>query len=446
MKLDERRRKLLKRTFLDYQQTSAFFEHPLVINRGKGLSYWDVEGKEYFDGIGGIFVASLGHGHPKLMEALRKQVETLSFAPPMHGVSDVTLDFVERLAQITPEGLNFVKPYSGGSEAVESAIKFTRQYFKQTGHPAKFKFISRYFGYHGATFGAMAASGTGQRKTPFEPQMPGFLKVFPPNYYRDQFSSWEECNRFCARTFEDVILHEDPETVAGIIVEPIGLTGGIITPTVEYFQILREICDRYQVMLIFDEIITGMGRTGSMFAAQTFGVTPDIICCGKGISSGVVPLGAMVAREDMGEAFFGPVEDEINFAHGHTFAGNPVACAVGIAVIDEIAGLGLDKKSAQLGDYLSQRLEELKELGVVREVRGRGLLKGVELVRDTRTMAPFPELGQTLKRTALENGLVIRIDPTWFAVAPALVADKSDIDELYLRIRKSLVDALDRLS
>jgi adenosylmethionine-8-amino-7-oxononanoate aminotransferase len=147
----------------------------------------------------------------------------------------------------------------------------------------------------------------------------------------------------------------------------------------------------------------------------------------------------------MGEAFFGPVEDEINFAHGHTFAGNPVACAVGIAVIDEIAGQGLDQKAAELGDYLSQRLEQLKELGVVREVRGKGLLKGVELVRDTETMAPFPELGQTLKRTALENGLVIRIDPTWFAVAPALVAEKSDIDELYLRIRKSLVDALDRL-
>ncbi len=258
MKLDERHRKLLKRTFLDYQQTSAFLEHPLVMNRAKGLYYWDVEGKEYFDGIGGIFVASLGHGHPKLTEALRKQVETLSLAPPMHGVSDVTLDFVERLSEITPDGLNFVKPYSGGSEAVESAIKFTRQYFKQTGNTGKFKFISRYFGYHGATFGAMAASGTGQRKTPFEPQMPGFLKVFPPNYYRDQFSSWEECNRFCARTFEDVILHEDPATVAGIIVEPIGLTGGIITPTVEYFQILREICDRHQVMLIFDEIITGV--------------------------------------------------------------------------------------------------------------------------------------------------------------------------------------------
>ena len=445
MNLDERQRKLLKRTFLDYQQTSAFLENPLVMSRAKGLCYWDVEGKEYFDGIGGIFVASLGHGHPKLLEALRKQAEMLSLAPPMHGLSDVTLDFVERLAEVAPGDLNFVKPYSGGSEAVESAIKFTRQYFKQTGRPGKYKFISRYFAYHGATFGAMGASGTGKRKTPFEPQMPGFLKVFPPIYYRDRFSSWEECNRFCAQMFEDVIIQEDPATVAGIILEPIGLTGGVITPTLEYFQILREICDRHEVMLIFDEIITGMGRTGSMFAAHTFGVTPDIICCGKGISSGVVPLGAMITREDMGDAFFGPVEDEINFAHGHTFAGNPVACAVGMAVIDEITSQGLDCRAAELGDYLSQRLEELKELGVVREVRGRGLLKGVELVRDTQTMAPFPELGQALKRTALKNGLVIRIDPTWFALAPALVAETSDIDELYLRIRKSLEDALDEV-
>ncbi len=188
----------------------------------------------------------------------------------MHGTADVVLDFVERVGQITPENLNYVKAYSGGSESVESALKFVRQYWKQSGHPSKYKFVSRYFGYHGGTFGAMAASGTGKRKTPFEPHAPGYVKVFPPTYYRDRFSSWEECNRFCARMFEDVIVMEDPETIAGVILEPIGNTGGIITPTAEYFQIIRAICDKYQVILIYDEIITGFGRTGNMFAAQTF--------------------------------------------------------------------------------------------------------------------------------------------------------------------------------
>ena len=442
MDINTRQRKLLKRTFLDYQQTSGFIQNPLIIHRAEGIYYWDVTGKRYFDGISGIFVATLGHRHPRVMAAMQNQMEILSFAPPMHGIADVTLDFVEKLGNITPGNLNYVKSFSGGSESIESAIKFTRQYFKQTGHPGKYKFISRYFGYHGATFGAMSASGTGKRKTGFEPQMGGFLKVFPPTYYRDRFSTWEECNRFCAQSFEDVIINEDPETVAGIIIEPIGNTGGIITPTEEYFQIIRQICDRYNVILIYDEIITGFARTGAMFAAQTFNVTPDVICSGKGLLSGAIPLGAMITKEDMGHAFYGEVEDEINFAHGHTFAGNPLACAVGIAVIDEIQHEKLDQKAQDLGDYLAKKLQKLTRYGVVREVRGKGLLLGVELVKDTETMEPYPELGQALKRTTLQNGLILRIDPSWFAVAPALIATESDIDELGDLIEKSLVDAL----
>jgi adenosylmethionine-8-amino-7-oxononanoate aminotransferase len=443
MKLDSRREQLLRRTFLDYKQGAEFLLDPLILDRAEGLYYWDVEGKRYFDAIGGVFVATLGHRHPRLVAALERQMAKMTFAPPLHGISDVALDFVEKIGTITPGNLKFVKAFSGGSEAVESAMKFVRQYFKQTGHPGKYKFISRYQGYHGGTAGAMAASGTGSRKTNFEPQMAGFLKVFPPTHYRDRFESWEECNRFCAQMVEDVIANEDPETVAGFIVEPIGNTGGIITPTKEYFQILRDICSRYNVMLIFDEIITGFGKTGSMFAAQTFGVTPDLICCGKGLSSGMLPISAMIAREDMGDAFWGRPEDEIQFAHGHTFAGNPLACAVGIAVVDEIVEKGLSQQAARTGAYLAGKLEDLKKYGVVREVRGRGILRGVELVKDTQTMEPYPELGKALSRTALENGLIMRIDPTWFAVAPALIASKPEIDEMCSLIERSLVQALE---
>jgi adenosylmethionine-8-amino-7-oxononanoate aminotransferase len=442
MKLTDRQEKLLKQTFIDYRQTLEFLEAPLIIDRAEGLYYWDADGKRYFDGIGGIFVATLGHRHPRIMDAMRRQMEKITFAPPLHGVSNVALDFIERLASVTPENLDFIKPYSGGSESVESALKFVRQYFKQTGHPGKYKFISRYFGYHGGTFGGMAASGTGMRKSKFEPQMAGFLKVWPPNYYRDQFSSWDECNRFCARQFEDVIINEDPETIAGIIVEPIGNTGGIITPTAEYYRIIREICDRHNVMLIFDEIITGFGRTGAMFASQAFGVTPDIICGGKGLASGAIPFGAMMARLPMADAFIGKSEDNLQFAHGHTFAGNPLACAVGIAVLDEITEKRLDRRALELGEVLTARLEGLKGLGVIREVRGMGVLRGVELVKDTRSMEPYPELGTALKKTALANGLIMRIDPSWFAVAPALIATEADINELCDLIEKSLKDAL----
>ncbi len=445
MKLDLRRENLLKHTFVDFQQMSDFVQHPLILERAQGLYYWDIEGRRYFDAIGGIFVATLGHGHPRLLEAMRRQMEKMTFAPPLHGIAGVTLDFVEKLGSVAPGNLRYVKSFSGGSEATEAAMKFVRQYFKQTGHPGKYKFISRYQGYHGGTAGAMSASGTGARKTPFEPHMGGYLKVFPPTYYRGRFSSWEECNRFAAQAVEDVILHEDPETVAGVILEPVGNTGGIITPTPEYFRMLREICTRHNVMLIFDEVITGFGKTGAMFAAQTFGVTPDIICCGKGLSSGVVPIGAMIAREDMADAFWGRPEDQVQFAHGHTFAGNPLASAVGMAVIDEITENALDRQANGLGEYLAARLEGLKKYGVVREVRGKGILRGVELVRDTDSLEPFPELGTAMRRTALRNGLILRVDPTWFAVAQALIATEADLDEMCALIEKSLVEALEQV-
>ncbi len=444
----DRLENVLRHTFLDYRQASEFLERPVVFEKAEGLYYWDVDGKRYFDGIGGIFVAILGHRHPRVMQAMQEQMARMTLAPPLHGISDVALDFVQKIGSVAPGKLNYVKAFSGGSESMEAALKFARQYFKQSGHPEKYKFVSRYYGYHGGTFGGMAASGTGKRKSRFEPHLGGFLKVFPPNYYRDRygdlFTSWEECNRFAARMFEDVIQHEDPDTVAGIIVEPIGNTGGMITPTDEYFQILRKICDRHNVLLIFDEIITGFAKTGSMFAAQTFGVTPDIICSGKGLSSGALPLGAMIAREHMGEAFWGPAEADVHFAHGHTYAGNPLACAVGMAVVDEIVEKGLAEKAVQLGAYLRQKLEGLRRYGVVREVRGKGVLLGVELVRDTATNEPFPELGRALARTAIEHGVILRVDPTWFAVCPALIATEADIDEMMDLIDRSLKAALEQ--
>jgi len=441
MNIDRRREELLRRTFVDFWQMEEFIRHPLILERAQGVHYWDIEGRRYFDGIGGIFVASLGHGHPAVMEAMRRQMERMTFAPPLHGISDVALDLIERLGAVTPPGMTFVKPFSGGSEAVEAAFKFVRQYFKLTGHPGKYKFVSRYQGYHGSTGAAMAASGTGVRKTRFEPQMGGFLKVFPPTHYRRDFSSWEECNRYAGRTVEDVIVSEDPETVAGVIVEPIGNTGGIITPTPEYFQILREICDRHNVVLIFDEVITGFGKTGSMFAAQTFGVTPDVICCGKGISSGAIPMGALIAQQSMGDVFLGTAESNRQFSHGNTFAGNPLACAVGLAVLDVIEREGLCERALAIGDGLVARLEKLRRHGVIREIRGRGVLRGVEFVQEDGA-TQFPELGIALKRAAVENGLIMRVDPTWFALSPALVTTDAELDELAELIERSFERAL----
>jgi adenosylmethionine-8-amino-7-oxononanoate aminotransferase len=425
---------LLKRTFVDFQQSLEFARAPLIIERAEGVYYWDTQGKRYFDAIGGIFVAVLGHGHPRVIDAMRRQMERLTFAPPLHGVSDVTLEFIDKLGSVTPGTLKFVKPFSGGSESVEAAIKYTRQYWKQSGFPGKYKFVSRYHGYHGATAGAMSASGTGKRKAKFEPQMAGFLKVFPPTHYRDRFASWGEANAFAARSVEDVIVHEDPDTVAGVIVEPIGNTGGIITPDENYFRILRDVSTKHNVLLIFDEVITGFGRTGNFFAAQTFGTTPDMICSGKAATSGAIPLGAMIAKEELNQAFLGAAEDEVQFAHGHTFAGHALACAAGIAVIDEIVDKGLAERARTLGAYLEKKLRHLDKHGVVREVRGRGMLLGVELTDHN--------VGKALKPIALKNGLILRVDPGWFAVAPAINATEAELDEMCELIDRSLGEAV----
>ena len=225
--IDARQEQLIRSTFIDFKQTSDFLNRPLVFERAEGLYVWDQDGRQYFDAIGGIFVAVLGHRHPRVIEAVRRQLDRMTFAPPLHGTTDIALDFVERLASVTPGNLNYVKRFSGGSESVEAAMKFTRQYFKQTGRPDKHKFISNYLSYHGSTFGAMAAGGGAHRKVKFQPEPAGYLKVPSPIQLRDRFPSWDATNRFCAQLYEDVIVSEGPDTIAGVILEPICNTGGI---------------------------------------------------------------------------------------------------------------------------------------------------------------------------------------------------------------------------
>lgn len=433
--------KFTHKTFVDFLQTNEFLEHPLVMERASGVNVWDTQGKRYVDAIGGVFVASLGHSNPRLVEAARKQMETMTLSAPLCSISDTALRFVERLGRETPGDLNFIKTFSGGSESIEAAIKLVRQHYKQTGKPDKTKVISVYQSYHGATFGAMSAGGS-PRKVKFEPQMPGFVKVFNPKQLRDDFNSWDEACRFCARLVEKTIVSEAADTVAAVLLEPVCNTAGIVTPTEEYFRIIREACDRHGVMLIFDEVLTGFGKTGDMFCAQTIGVTPDVICGGKGLSSGIVPMGAIMASERISECFIGAPSDGVAFAHGHTYAGNPLCAAVGMEVLDIIAEQNLLERSREMGRYLRGRLEELKKLGVVREVRGRGILLGVEFTPDAVPNKKYGTVGAALKRTSQENGLILRIDPDWFAIAPPLTMSDAEMEEMCDLIDKSVKDAI----
>ncbi len=437
--------KMINLTFMEFAQNSSFLQAPMIFKRGNGPYLWDINDKRYVDCIGGVCVATVGHCHPRLIEAMIKQMEILTLVPPLHSISDVTLRFIERLGQVTPENLNYIKSFCGGSESIEGALKLVRQYYKQTGKPDKMKCISNYLGYHGGTFGAMSA-GASRGKFKFEPNMPGFIKNVNPKQLRDEFPSWEETCRFSANLFEKIIAGENPDTVGAILLEPICNSAGIITPTSEYLQIIRDLCNKYDIKLIYDEVLTGFCKTGAMFAAQAFGVTPDIICSGKGMASGMMPIGSFMAREDFAPAFFGPDEDEVNFSHGHTFSNFPLSNAVAIEAINIMEEEKLADRANELHPRLVQRFEKLKEYGVIREVRGKGTLIGVELVEDDKTNNPFPagnKLGSALKRTAAKNGLVLRTDPDWFSVSPPLIITDEQLEEMCDLIELSLKEALD---
>src|SRR5712672_2836060 len=358
-------------------QMAEWSKRPLIMARADGVHYWDVQGKRYLDALSGIYTVSLGHNNRRVIEAIKKQLDTLHFSPPMHGTNPVAVQLANLLAELTPGDLSAVKFQCGGSEVTEAAIKLARQYHRLTGNPGKYKVISRYLSWHGSTLGALSASGLKSRKTVNEPMAPGFLHVFPPTSYRCPFGQNKPSYGItCANLIEKVIDMEDWATVAAIMVEPIGHTGGIIDPPPEYLPILREICDRHNILLIFDEIITGIGRTGRMFAAETFGVTPDVICTGKGLSGGFIPLSAMICRKPIADVFWGPIETNPGFVEGHTWEGGPVACAAGIAIIEEILERDLCRNSREQGARLRTAFEKLaKKHGVIGDVRGRGLFQ-----------------------------------------------------------------------
>ncbi len=436
----------LHHILLDFRQMSAFLEEPVVMARAEGVRYWDINGKEYLDGISGIFVANLGHGNPPIVEAVKRQLDTLTFAPPLHSTSVPALELVRLLRQITPGDLKTVKLLSGGSEAVEAALKFTLQYHRQTGHPRKYKFLSRYGGYHGGTLGALGATGNPSRRSIYEPLLSNFIRFHPPHCFRCPYEKqYPDCDIFCARTVEDLIRREDPETVAAVIVEPITNTGGIVSGPDPYLPILREICDRHNILLIFDEIITGFGRTGEFFAAQTFHTTPDILCVGKGMGAGYGPLAALIVRDSLARAFWGDAEAGLEFSHGHTFGGNPLSCAAGIAAVSELIEKDIPVRARETGEYLAARLEGLRKFGIVGEVRGKGMFRGVELVRDPATKEPFPpdwQVGKRIGKRAMQLGLIIRADPDWFALAPPLIISRKDLDQMLSILEKAIGDVL----
>lgn len=438
--------RFLRRIFVR-DQMAEWSKEPLLMARADGVHYWDIQGKRYLDALSGIYVTSVGHNNRRVIDAMRAQLDQLHFSPPMHGTNPVAIRLAHLLAELAPGDLTTTKFQCGGSEVTEAAIKLARQYHRLAGAPGKYKIISRYLSWHGSTLGSLSASGLKSRRVVNEPLAPGFLHVFPPTCYRCPFGKeYPSCAVTCASLVGDVIEMEGPDTVAAVLVEPIGHTGGIIDPPDEYLPLLREICDRYDVLLIFDEIITGMGRTGHMFAAETFGVVPDVLCTAKGMSGGYSPLSAMICRRPIADAFWGPIAENPGFVEGHTFEGNPIACAVGIAVIEEILQRDLLANARAQGARLRAGFERLAaKHGVIGDIRGKGLLQGIEFVRDLKTKERFPDdasLGIRVGKRALRNGLLCRFDPHWIAFGPALITTSEQIDEMLALLDQSMEQVL----
>jgi adenosylmethionine-8-amino-7-oxononanoate aminotransferase len=431
-------------------QMAEWSKHPLIMARADGVCYWDVTGKRYLDALSGIYVVSVGHNNRRVIEAIHQQLDTLHFSAPMHGTNPVAVQLANLLAELAPGDLSAVKFQCGGSEVTEAAIKLARQYHRLTGSAGKYKVIGRYLSWHGSTLGSLSASGLKSRKTVNEPLAPGFLHVFPPTCYRCPFGkNYPDCGITCATIIENVLDMEDADTVAAIIVEPIGHTGGIIDPPPEYLPILRDICDRHNVLLIFDEIITGAGRTGHLFAAETFGVLPDVLCTAKGLGGGYAPLSAMICRAPIADAFWGPIAENPGFVEGHTFEGNPLSCAAGLAVLREILERDLCGNARRQGERLRAGFERLAQKhGVIGDIRGKGLLQGIEFVRDPKTKEPFPKdtaFGVRVGRRALDNGLLCRFDPHWLAFGPALVVTAEQIEEMVELLDKSIGEVLSEM-
>jgi adenosylmethionine-8-amino-7-oxononanoate aminotransferase len=410
-----------------------------VIVRGEGAYIWDDAGRRYLDALAGLFVSQLGHGRTDLAAAAARQAEQLAFMPLWSYAHPGAIELAERVAGHAPGGLNRVFFTSGGGEAVESAWKLAKNYFKLTGRPMKHKVISRAIAYHGTTQGALSITGLPGLKQQFEPLVPSTFRVPNTNHYRapDHVADDVEAfGRWAADQIAVAIENEGPDTVAAVFLEPVQNAGGCFPPPPGYFQRVREICDAYDVLLVSDEVICAFGRLGHMFGAQRYGYQPDIITCAKGITSGYAPLGAMIASDALMEPF---LADGAMFAHGYTFGGHPVSTAVALANLDAFENEQvLEHVRANEGAFRAT-LERLADLPIVGDVRGDGYFYGIELVKDKATKQTFSAeeseriLYGFVSKQLFAEGLYCRADDRGDPVvqlSPPLICGQEHFDEI----------------
>ena len=408
----------------------------LIMASGNGATLTDVDGREYVDGMASLWNVNVGYGRAELAAAAKEQMETLAFSSAYGGFGTApAIRLAAKLAELAPGDLEVTYFCSGGGEANDTAYKIARLYWKLRGEPDRVNIVSRLRDYHGLTYAATSATGLANFWKGFEPLAPGFLHAPAPDPYR--FAGQGSAGAAYVQALEKVVQDAGPHTVAAVVAEPVQGAGGVIVPPADYFPLLRRLCDKYGILLIADEVITGFGRTGRWFAMEHWNVQADLMIFAKGITSGYLPLaGVMLTRR---------VHDVLMsvkgmFAHGFTYSGHPTACAVGLRNLQILEDEGLVRRAAERGTYLRGRLEELRRHEIVGDVRNLGLVAGVELVSDRETKEPFDVAVGAARRVwldALEQGVIVRpLGGDVLAISPPFVISESEIDRL--------VEALDR--
>jgi adenosylmethionine-8-amino-7-oxononanoate aminotransferase len=425
-----------------------------IINRASGIYCFDADGRRYIDAVSGVGNVCIGQGVREIIEAATRQMEKTSFAHPLQWQNEPQMQLAQTIASLAPPGLSKVFLCSGGSEATETAIKMARQYHVERGQRSKYKIIGRWHGYHGNTLGALAASGMVIRRALFAPLLGDFPHIVACNCYRCPFGkSYPGCGIACAHELEAELLRQGPENVAAFIAEPfVGTAGGALGAPPEYFRLIRDICDRYDILLIVDEVITGFGRTGRNFAIDHWGVIPDLICTGKGMSGGYTPLGGVIARSEILDVF----QRGHGFEHGYTYGGNPLSCAVGNAVLEYIVRRKLIEHVAALEGHFFSKARELEGLDIVGEVRGRGFMLGVELVADSSSRRPFDRAANVatqVMREAWQRGLIVGrfwgqadgVHGEGIMLLPPYVCDADTLTEIIDILKAAILEVRNRI-
>lgn len=429
---------IAENTWLHFYQMEQLqdYSQQTVIVRGENARVWDQHGREYIDALAGLFCVNAGYGRREIAEAVAQQLQQIAFVSPFSFPNLPAVELAAKLAQLAPLG-DAPRAFftSGGSEAVESALKIAKQYQRQRGFAGRTKTISRRYAYHGTTMGALSVTGLPGIRKQFEPLLPGARHVPIPHRYRCTACSLSAaCTRSCTDEIEALIEFEGPETIAAIIMEPVQNSGGAIVPPPDYYVRVRQLCDRYGILMIMDEVITGFGRVGAWFGSEIFGVEPDIITIAKGLTSGYMPLGAALVRKEVADVFVGA--ESAKLMHGLTYGGHPAAAAAANANLAILEREALPQRSHDLGNYLIEQLHlTLDAHPHVGDIRGMGLFVAIELVQDRQTRQPLEEerlmgwLSEQLKQRGVICRADDRLDPV-IQLAPPLSIPRSDLDEV----------------